>query len=278
MPTELRGGLVLLAAVTLAASLASAAEPRDGVLETEQVRLRLVAEPADARGIVRGAIEVELTPGWKTYWLDPGDAGIPPSVDFGPTPGAPLATLMFPAPHRFGDGFGQSVGYSEPMSIAFTLSGLEPRSEAPVAISLLLGICETICIPMSAELSTTASAAADPATRATVEAAFAALPRSAEGRIGRVRYDGPSSAIEVEAMTVSADVDLFVAGPEGWYFGPPTATGGQGDNPLYSVPVLDRPRGSTGAPRTIDVILTDGGQAFAKTRIDVETADGGTRQ
>lgn len=44
--------------------------------------IRIVTSGApDAQGILRGALEIRLKPGWKTYWLDPGSSGVPPTLD-----------------------------------------------------------------------------------------------------------------------------------------------------------------------------------------------------
>src|SRR5688500_18454149 len=43
--------------------------------EMEGARIRLVtASKPDADGRLRGILDIELKPGWKTYWRDPGDA------------------------------------------------------------------------------------------------------------------------------------------------------------------------------------------------------------
>lgn len=136
-----------LVGLASAATAADTSQPESSVLATDEVTLRLVAGEPDDEGTVRGALVVDLAPGWKTYWIDPGDAGIPPSVDFSATQGAPAADVSFPAPRRFGGDAVRSNGYTAPMAIAFTLEGLDPASPAPVEASVMLGICETICIP-----------------------------------------------------------------------------------------------------------------------------------
>ena len=35
----------------------------------------------DETGVLRALLEIDLKPGWKTYWRDPGDAGVPPTID-----------------------------------------------------------------------------------------------------------------------------------------------------------------------------------------------------
>ena len=51
-------------------------------LEVNGGRVRLVTSGLpDSSGLLNGALEIDLEPGWKTYWRDPGDAGVPPQID-----------------------------------------------------------------------------------------------------------------------------------------------------------------------------------------------------
>ena len=98
-------------------------------------------------------LEIDLKPGWKTYWRDPGDAGVPPTLDASASSNIASAELSFPAPHRFDDGFAIWAGYKEPVSlpVAFTLT--DARQPATIDAKVFLGICETICIPVQATFS-----------------------------------------------------------------------------------------------------------------------------
>ncbi len=62
-------------------------------------------------------LEIDLKPGWKTYWRDPGDAGVPPTLDASASSNIASAELSFPAPQRFDDGFAIWAGYKEPVGI-----------------------------------------------------------------------------------------------------------------------------------------------------------------
>ena len=73
-PPSLFLGLSLLACPALASS--------SDWYEAEGGRVRLVTSgAADENGVIEGALEIDLKPGWKTYWRDPGDAGVPPTLD-----------------------------------------------------------------------------------------------------------------------------------------------------------------------------------------------------
>src|SRR3954462_12312256 len=50
---------------------------------------------------LRLGLHFALAPGWHVYWKNSGDAGFPPVVVFGKTPGLDKAELLWPAPERF---------------------------------------------------------------------------------------------------------------------------------------------------------------------------------
>ena len=47
---------------------------------------------------VRAGVEIKLDPGWKTYWRDPGDSGMPPTLDFSGSDNVKAVTVLWPAP------------------------------------------------------------------------------------------------------------------------------------------------------------------------------------
>ena len=51
-----------------------------------------------------GTLDIDLKPGWKTYWRDPGDAGVPPLLDVSASTNIAAAEFDFPAPKRHDDG------------------------------------------------------------------------------------------------------------------------------------------------------------------------------
>src|SRR3990170_1048669 len=83
--------LLLLLALMLAPAMASA----------QNIRPQLVAEgPAPAGGEVELAIHMRTTPGWHGYWQNPGDAGLPMSVEWQLPPGFAAGPLRYPVPTR----------------------------------------------------------------------------------------------------------------------------------------------------------------------------------
>src|SRR5580700_5324870 len=61
---------------------------------------------------LRAGVEIRLDPGWKTYWREPGDSGVPPTLDFSGSQNVNSVKVLWPAPERFPDGAGgNSIGY-----------------------------------------------------------------------------------------------------------------------------------------------------------------------
>ena len=73
--------------------------PTAGV--AQNITPELVAEgPARPGGEVELAIHMRTKPGWHGYWLNPGDAGLPMSVDWELPKGASMGPLRYPVPSR----------------------------------------------------------------------------------------------------------------------------------------------------------------------------------
>lgn len=230
----------MLAAASAGPALASSSQWHDA--EGGSIRLLTTGAP-DANGNIQGALQIDLKPGWKTYWLDPGDAGVPPSLDASASSNVAAAGMSFPAPHRFDDGFAKWAGYDEPVTfpVAFTLA--DPKKVGAIEAKVFLGICETICVPVQATLTVDPSADPDDADDAAiVQAALDALPGPAGPDFGVAIVAGGKDEVVVKAAFTGdpASVDFFLAGAEGYQFGPPERHEKDGQL-LFSMPILQRP-------------------------------------
>src|SRR4051794_1722752 len=59
-------------------------------------------------------LQLRLTAGWHTYWRTPGDAGIPPSIDWSGSENLSEAKIDWPAPHRLPPAGGlETLGYED---------------------------------------------------------------------------------------------------------------------------------------------------------------------
>ena len=226
--------------------------------------MRIVVDgQPDAAGALRGALEIRLEPGWKTYWRDPGEAGIPPTVTVVQPADGGGVEIGFPAPRRFDDGYSVWAGYNQSVALPLTFT-LPPGTSGVVTVSAFLGICEIICIPVQADFTFDLASSAD-ADRATVEAAFDALPGEAKPgfRATLAKSGKDSLTVRAELPPDSAPAELFVASTENWAFGVPKLLQG-GGGATFDIPVLFAPEGNA-APETVHYTLVAGGVAVAET-------------
>jgi DsbC/DsbD-like thiol-disulfide interchange protein len=194
--------------------------------------------------VVQGALEIQLKPGWKTYWLDPGDAGVPPTIDVSASRNVASAEMSFPAPRRFDDGFAKWAGYDWPVSFPVAFRLADPKAPATIEAKIFLGVCETICVPVDATLSLDTASDPDNADDAAiVQAALDALPGPEQPDFGVTLVDSGKDEVLVEAAFAGEpdQVDFFLAGAEGYQFGPPERRL-DGERLLFSVPILERPQ------------------------------------
>ena len=183
------------------------------------VRLIAGQAPADSDA-VRAGIELKLSPGWKTYWRYPGDSGVPPRFDFSRSTNVRSVTVGWPAPQRFSDGIGSSIGYRD--GVIFPLRIVPQNATRPVTLRLDLqyAICEKVCVPVeaAAELSPDSSTSSHDDVLAAAEAKVPVLTPLGSGteiairRVARDPADKRRVVVDIAAPE-NAKVDLFVEGP-----------------------------------------------------------------
>src|SRR5712672_2579663 len=98
------------AATLLASSLALEARAEDASpwQRDGHSAVRLLAGSRSG-AVLLGGIAIQLEPGWKTYWRNPGDSGVPPRFDFSRSDNVEAVTVLWPSPKNFDDG---AVGFS----------------------------------------------------------------------------------------------------------------------------------------------------------------------
>ena len=188
--------------------------------------VRLIAASAATEGganVLRAGIEIKLDKGWKTYWRYPGDSGIPPRFDFKRSQNVKTIAVRWPAPHRFSDEGGQSIGYKDHVILPLGIVPADPSKPVMLRLDLDYAICEKLCVPAEAkaELTLTRNRTANEAALAAAEARVpkpAAVGASSTPAIRAVTRDAASPRIMVDVSAPqSASLDLFAEGPTpGW--------------------------------------------------------------
>lgn len=263
-------GLLRLASVlALLAGFATETQAAERVV-AEGVELRLLT------GLVLGdtaqsGLEIALAPGWKTYWRSPGDSGIPPQIDTSASGNVASVAVDYPAPARFADGAGESVGYVGPVVLPMRVRLADPARPARLSAKILLGVCREICVPVDAALAVTIDPKAPPQPRAVaaIAAAKARLPvpveRGADLSVVEVRREagGGTAALvlRVSGGNAGETVDLFAEGPEGWALPQAERLRGSEGESLWRLPLEGLPPGAKPEGATLRFTMTAGKRA-----------------
>ncbi|WP_161863721.1 protein-disulfide reductase DsbD domain-containing protein [Algicella marina] len=147
----------------------------------EMSRMRLLPgwEMPDGNRMI--GVEIDLDPGWKTYWRAPGAGGIPPMFDWTGSQNLAAATIHWPRP-EVQESYGMTtLGYSDRVVFPVELTPQTPGGPIDVALALSYGVCEDICIPAHATAEMPAESAADSTTVQAIENALAARPLTTDG-------------------------------------------------------------------------------------------------
>ncbi len=179
------GAAFLWAVVSLSAAIAQVGP----AVETGHATSRLAAERLSAmpgETITIGFFQ-ELEPGWHVYWRNPGDTGLPLTLEWEMPDGFVASDIHYPLPERLP--VGPLVNYGHKGSPIFLVdidvpADAQPGDAALLSVAARWLICEEICVPEEADLRLSL-----PIT----EAAGGSTPRFS-GRIAEARETQPGPA------------------------------------------------------------------------------------
>jgi thiol:disulfide interchange protein/DsbC/DsbD-like thiol-disulfide interchange protein len=182
------------------------------------VRAELVAEQMAAR---RGetltvALRQIITPGWHTYWQNPGDSGEPTAIDWTLPAGIAASPIQWPLPEAIPVGPLVNYGYSDRLLLLSDIS--IPADAAGQSVTLSANVrwlvCKDICVPEESPVSLTLplidgglSPRRSP-DAAAIAAARDALPKPAPWP---VRYGINADRITLEVDSLGGDAGKITA-------------------------------------------------------------------
>jgi DsbC/DsbD-like thiol-disulfide interchange protein len=222
--------------------------------------------------MLRAGVELKLQSGWKTYWRYPGDSGVPPIFDFGGSENIKSVTVLWPAPERFSDGVGYSIGYKDYVTLPLRVIPRDDRKPVTLRLKLDYAVCESLCVPAKANLELQFSSN-DGFSDSIVAAAEARVPkptpigsgqsliiRSVHRLLGALR-----GRVVVDVATPTpATVDLFAEGPTPkWALPLPELTGTPASGlQRFGFDLDGLPPGATADGATLKFTAVSRGQAI----------------
>jgi thiol:disulfide interchange protein DsbD len=136
------------------------------------VHMSASLQPASRKVAPGGEALLALTlrpdKGWHTYWVNPGDTGLPTDVTLS-SGDALLGDALWPAPQKLVYDGVVTYGYDKAVTAYVELradKSLKPGARLPVALHVESLVCRDVCEPVSFDLKTTFGVSADAPTSA----------------------------------------------------------------------------------------------------------------
>lgn len=192
-------------------------------------------------------VQIDLAEGWKTYWRMPGESGIAPDFDWANSRNVADIELRWPAPGRYQDGSGETIGYAGRVVFPVTVRPEDPSQPVELALLLSYAACKNICVPAQVELTQVlnqATAMSSPA---------AALIRQFEARVPQREASGlklggasleesggsPRLAVVLSGQAVDPSTEIFVENFDRAYFRAPRLISRSGEDAVFHLPIDD---------------------------------------
>ena len=171
-----------------------------------KVAARLVAEDVTAApgGHIAIALEEKIRDGWHTYWINPGDAGAPTTIQWTLPPGWKAGDIQWPTPKRLPVLTLMDYGYEGTLWLISDLTvpaDAKPGETVALKAAVSWLVCKDICIPEDGSVSVNVKVG-PPAHDKSVAADFAAA-----------RAKLPVASPWPLTYAKAAHLDLYAAAP-----------------------------------------------------------------
>ena len=176
---------LLLATLIALSPLALAQAVRTPNVEAELVSERAALVPGERNTL---ALRLKIRERWHTYWRNPGDSGLPTTLDWKLPAGFAAGDIQWPAPKALPAGPLVNYGYEgEILHLVDVEVPAAAATGGPVTLAARADwlVCEDVCIPEGADLTLTvpvdARGAPHPTWSSRIAATRAALPKPLDG-------------------------------------------------------------------------------------------------
>jgi len=212
-------------------------------VETGYARIRLVSGGTQNDGKRWLGVQITLDPKWKTYWRNPGHSGVPPRFNWSQSTNFSKARVVWPAPEYLRDDYGIAYGYYDQVVFPVEITPKSSSEDIAVKLTINYAVCKDICIPELSELALVLPAIENTTDENRenlqdlitkyIDRAPKIQSASSELRIEttniEMNADKPVLAITAALGASPASAELFVEGPQDYFFRVPDTFEDLGD-------------------------------------------------
>jgi DsbC/DsbD-like thiol-disulfide interchange protein len=185
-------------------------------------KVRLVSGRLELEGkpVLVAGVQLRMNPGWKTYWKNPGDSGVPPSFDWSGSKNLQRAELLYPAPHRFADANGTAIGYEDEVTFPVKLTPEREGEPIELKLAFAFGLCKDLCVPNDVSLDLVLPPDLGKGDASLVESALQRVPKEAATDVlpkiaaveSKLDGDSPELVVDASFPPHATGTDLFIDG------------------------------------------------------------------
>lgn len=218
--------------------------------EEEGARVRVVTQSIpDENGVIKAIVEVDLEPGWKTYWREPGSSGIPPLFNFSNSQNVEDVKIHYPVPSMISDETGSYAGYKKSLAFPIDLKTKDTNGATHLQADIFLGVCNKICVPISANIDLDLKEfQTSTEQNLLIENAHFNLPTkpAQDFNLKQANYVSDTNSVEFE-LTVPAfyppnmQPEIFIQSPEKWPMSQPKLVKTDDGSVRFKSDIFDQP-------------------------------------
>ena len=119
----------------------------DGVNDIIKMRISSATEGVVGLYNIPISLEIVTSTGWKIYWRNPGDSGLPTEITFDGSQNLKNFNILWPAPFRFSTFGIDTFGYEGKIILPINLIPERVNEEINLISQISLLACNEICIP-----------------------------------------------------------------------------------------------------------------------------------
>ena len=183
-----------------------AGQAAGAVVATPEVRAELMAFAPD--GVAPGkqvwlGLQLAHIPQWHTYWKNPGDSGLPTTLEWALPAGVTAGEIVWPVPKKIPIGTLANYGYENTVLLPVPLTVAAGFSALDVSVKLKASwlVCKEACIPQEGEFALTIPAQSSTALNAAAfDAAFKAAPKSLPPGASSVSVEGQRLTVSLAGL------------------------------------------------------------------------------
>jgi thiol:disulfide interchange protein/DsbC/DsbD-like thiol-disulfide interchange protein len=202
-----------LLAASIGLPLGATAQTAKSAVTTEHLRAELLAHAPD--GVAPGKqvwVGLQLThqPHWHTYWLNPGESGLPTQLQWTLPAGVTAGDIQWPVPRKIPTGNLANYGYEDtvllpvPLTIAPDFKPSLFGSDLDVKLQAHWLVCRTECIPEDAAFELKIPAKSSTALNGPAfQASFDAKPQPVAGE-SQAQIEGNALKLVVNGLPAAA--------------------------------------------------------------------------